>query len=87
LTSYQISTDQQRQSRELTFKAEMIGLVSIVGFLFSLGLVLGPLAIVIARRALKINPEANGAFGAIVMGVIGIVASIAVPLSMFVSNI
>lgn len=83
----QISADQQRQSRDLTFKAQMIGLVSIVGFLFGLGLVLGPLAIVTARKALKINPENNEAFGAIVMGVIGTLASIAVPLSMFIFKI
>lgn len=82
----QISADQQRQARDLTFKAQMIGLVSVVGFLFGAGIVLGPLAIVMARKALKMNPADNEAFSAIAMGVIGILASIAVPLSMVFSN-
>lgn len=82
----QISADRQRQARELTFNAQMLGLVSIVGSLFCLGIVLGPLAIVMGRKALKITPEDNGAFGAMVMGVIGLLASIAVPLSIVISN-
>jgi hypothetical protein len=65
----------------------MLGLVSILGSLFSAGLILGPIAVVIALKSRKVNPKNDEGFIAIVMGIIGFLVSIAIPVSRLVFNV
>lgn len=55
-----------------------MGLVSSMGFLFGIGLVLGPWAVLMGRDALKLDPGAPNARAGIALGVLGFLLSLIV---------